>query len=382
LLHNLAELNVDNCPLASSFDEYRPAFTLSSDMKNLIASRNQKLIFESNLYSNNATIDIINEFEQCKKCNSNTSSLSISCEQNQNDFSIFDFNHSQNKNSLCQCHFFNDIISNKVNYSSTTLNQEIETETLTLSDDNDNNTIEEPINNEDKIELKIPTLKELAARTIVRNHLSMSTNFLHENLLNYLLSYKTCSFCHGPYFETYVRRVRILHKAGNDIPFEYRLCRVHFNTNEERIREMFKVRPITSPRSLNTLNKSKSKDANSSINNNASVQKISSSTSDLNIFRSKSLSFTNSLNSQQKGKIKHLLNITSKHLPKKLSKNSMDGVEYFSNKHNSNKKYPKEINEKDNFQSKSLTVNELLNMKQPSLPYLHFPSSMNDLKNI
>jgi len=273
-----------------------------------------------------------------------------------------------------------------VNSSSTTLNQEIETETLSLSDDDeDNNTIEEPINNENKIELKIPTLKELAARTIVRNHLSMSTSLLQDDLLNYLSSYKTCSFCHGPYFETYIRRVRIMHKEGREVPFEYRLCRAHFNTNEERIREMFKIRPITAPRSLNALENKKEKkykyndvssssDGSSCTLNNTVVPNISSSNT--------SKPSLSSLNSKHKNNVKHIFSIKAKH--RKSSKDSMDSIDSSSSDYNSNsssKKYSnKDMNEL--ISSKSVTVNELLNMKQPSLPSLHYPESMSNLRNI
>jgi hypothetical protein len=409
---SLTELEIENCPLASSFDECNPAFVLSSEMKDLIVSRNQRLLLESTKYQNHATLDMINELEQYKKYYSNTSSLSITCDQNMNDLSIFDFNNPLNKNlSYHNCHFFKDIMLNKnlrVNSSSTTLNQELETESISLNeDDEDNSTIEEPINNENKVELKIPTLKELAARTIIRNHLLMPTHLIQDDLLYYLSSYKTCSFCHGPYFETYIRRVRILHKNDKDIPYEYRLCCVHFNSNEERIREMFKIRPITAPKSLRDIenqNKRYKYKDNEGTNNDSSIYSLnnsvvpntstsSSSTSSLNDITTKnqklSLKSTGSdSTSQYRNSVKHIFTIKSKHYRKNIKGSSVtNGLtnndiknEQVNNYNLSRNNSSEDINASLSSLSKSVTVNELLNMKQPSLPRL--PSQINGIKNI
>jgi len=392
-IDNLTELGIENCPLAISFDECRPAFTLSTEMKDLIVSRNQKLLLESSKYQNNHTLDMINELEQYKKYYSNTPSLSLTCDQN-----IFDVSH---------CHFFNDILLNKnlrVNLSSTTLNQEIETETLSLDEDNDDSssTIEEPINTDYKVELKIPSLKELAARTIVRNRLLMPTHLLQDDLLYYLSSYKTCSFCHGPYFDLYIRRVRVMYKDNKDIPFEYRLCRAHFNTNEERIKEMFKVRPITAPKSLNSLDlhqdkKYKFKDNDVGSNdsstyslNNSVVPNTLSSNPSLNDITSKtnkpsfSSSPSNDSNVSHKNGVKHIFNFKSKYHNRKHLKD----INYTINNNaiisNDKEYFQRDIltDEPSALLTKSVTVNELLNMNQPSLPSLSYPTQINSIKNI
>lgn len=273
-------------------------------------------------------------------------------------------------------------------------------------DDEDNNTIEEPIRNENKVELKIPTLKELAARTIIRNHLLMPTNLLQDDLLYYLSSYKTCSFCHGPYFDIYIRRVRILHKNNKEIPFEYRLCRAHFNSNEERIREMFKIRPNTAPKSLRAVEsqekKYKYKDNESIINDgsiytlNNSVVPNSSSTSSSSFSSSnditektEKLSLTSSRldsssTSHHKNSVKQIFNKKSKQHKKNIKgTNNMLNTEALNNQNNINeKKYThNNINIESISRLKSVTVNELLNMKKPSLPSLQYPSQ-SCLKNI
>lgn len=288
-----------------------------------------------------------------------------------------------------------------MNLSSTTLNQEIETESISLNsndnnNDDDNSTIEEPINYDNKVELKIPSLKELAARVIVRNHLLMPTHILQDDLLYYLSSYKTCSFCHGPYFETYIRRVRVMHKEGKEIPFEYRLCRAHFNSNEERIKEMFKVRPITAPRSLNISDNKQEKKFRFKENDFIATSKNSScgdfgNTSAHSSF-SAILSKTNKLslssspsNIYKKNSMKHIFNIKSKPYHQKSSK-SIDSFHYISSStSNYNKRYHYrsvyEISSKSTTPN-SITVNELLSMKQPSLPILTYPSHMSSVKNI
>lgn len=110
----------------------------------------------------------------------------------------------------------------------------------------------------------VPTLKELAARLIVRNgllhsRLEYETNqddetelFLSQNLRDYLDSAHECAYCQGPFFETYVMRGRMIPRGFEepDLPIEYKLCSCHWTTEEERIRSMFIQPPITAPKPL------------------------------------------------------------------------------------------------------------------------------------
>ena len=82
------------------------------------------------------------------------------------------------------------------------------------------------------------TLKELAARMIIESKVPI-TNTTKAHLKDYLSLRSFCSSCGGPYFEYMVSRVRIVTRQDQRIPFEARLCKSHWNTEEQRIKNMF-----------------------------------------------------------------------------------------------------------------------------------------------
>ncbi|RKP38559.1 hypothetical protein BJ085DRAFT_5151, partial [Dimargaris cristalligena] len=89
---------------------------------------------------------------------------------------------------------------------------------------------------------RVPTLAELAARTLVRWRVPVSAR-LPPHLQAYLGSVNFCTYCHGPYFENCHKRWRFMTKSTKRIPLEYRLCSPHWNTDVERIRAMFAPPP-------------------------------------------------------------------------------------------------------------------------------------------
>ncbi|KAL1916775.1 uncharacterized protein VTP21DRAFT_5479 [Calcarisporiella thermophila] len=91
-----------------------------------------------------------------------------------------------------------------------------------------------------------PSLVELAARTIVRQGMRVPPN-IPPRLIDYLSEAKTCGFCGGPYFESHVIRGRIVEKNEQLVPLEYRLCRPHWNREQERIAALFSALPETAP---------------------------------------------------------------------------------------------------------------------------------------
>lgn len=93
---------------------------------------------------------------------------------------------------------------------------------------------------------EIPSLKELASRIIIRRNIPISEN-LSDELKCYLGSVHQCSFCHGPYFETYEKRNQLIRRNDVNIPLEYRLCISHWTSEEERIKVLFTKLPYTSP---------------------------------------------------------------------------------------------------------------------------------------
>lgn len=96
-----------------------------------------------------------------------------------------------------------------------------------------------------------PSLLEVCGRSIKRRGKVIKTELLPQHLQNYLQSAKSCTSCHGPYFESCVLRGRLMEKTDLHIPLEYSLCSAHWSTNNDRIQSMFSSQPTTS--SHNTL---------------------------------------------------------------------------------------------------------------------------------
>ncbi|KAI8059331.1 hypothetical protein BC940DRAFT_371945 [Gongronella butleri] len=63
---------------------------------------------------------------------------------------------------------------------------------------------------------------------------------LPEHLQAYLMTAQACSFCHGPYFESYVSRGRFIERHANQpVALEYRLCCAHWVDDQDRLLTMF-----------------------------------------------------------------------------------------------------------------------------------------------
>ncbi|KAJ3092752.1 Leucine-rich repeat-containing protein 63 [Quaeritorhiza haematococci] len=91
-----------------------------------------------------------------------------------------------------------------------------------------------------------PSLKELAARVIVRQQLPILKD-TQDDLKAYLASAHACSFCGGPYFSSFTRRNKMMEKNDAKVPLEYRLCIPHWNTEQERVSLLFCPLPETAP---------------------------------------------------------------------------------------------------------------------------------------
>ncbi|OZJ03512.1 hypothetical protein BZG36_03429 [Bifiguratus adelaidae] len=98
-----------------------------------------------------------------------------------------------------------------------------------------------------------PSLKEVCARTIVRNSLPILAATA-DDIKDYLVSHRTCSFCGGPFYDSFVVRGRIVEKGdGVFVPYEYKLCAAHWNDESERVHCLFAGRPDTAPKVSTTL---------------------------------------------------------------------------------------------------------------------------------
>lgn len=93
-----------------------------------------------------------------------------------------------------------------------------------------------------------PSLFEYCARAAVRAEMPIPAH-ISEHIKEYLAQVQTCSFCGGPYFQSYVTRGRFIERtARQQIALEYKLCVAHWNTEDERRMVMFCETPITAPR--------------------------------------------------------------------------------------------------------------------------------------
>ncbi|KAG0063556.1 hypothetical protein BGZ89_009795 [Linnemannia elongata] len=92
-----------------------------------------------------------------------------------------------------------------------------------------------------------PTLMELAARVILRQGMVVPP-LMPSHLKAYLRTSQRCSFCDGPYFESSVKRGKLIEKNEVLVPLEYTLCMPHWNTEIERVKLLFGPRPVTSPK--------------------------------------------------------------------------------------------------------------------------------------
>jgi Leucine-rich repeat (LRR) protein len=89
-----------------------------------------------------------------------------------------------------------------------------------------------------------PSLLEICARTVVRQQINIDS-ILPSHMVSYIKSAKSCTSCHGPYYESYVLRGRLMEKTDMHIPLEYTLCSAHWSDADDRILSMFSTQPET-----------------------------------------------------------------------------------------------------------------------------------------
>jgi Leucine-rich repeat (LRR) protein len=91
-----------------------------------------------------------------------------------------------------------------------------------------------------------PSLRELAARTIIRHQIPIPVT-LPTVLKRYLASAGQCSECGGPYFEHIFWRHRLFTKQYRELWLEHRLCSNHWTNEHGRIASLFGELPSTAP---------------------------------------------------------------------------------------------------------------------------------------
>lgn len=89
-----------------------------------------------------------------------------------------------------------------------------------------------------------PSLFETCARITVRSKMNIPNQFPH-HIKHYLSLADTCSYCKGPFFDSYVTRTRFIErKARQIIALEHTLCSAHWSNDEDRLLAMFSQQPI------------------------------------------------------------------------------------------------------------------------------------------
>ncbi|ORX57173.1 L domain-like protein [Piromyces finnis] len=170
---------------------------------------------------------------------------------------------------------------------------------------------------------EIPSLKELASRVIIRRNISI-TDDLSDELKQYLGSVHQCSFCHGPFFETFEKRNQLIRRNDVNIPLEYRLCISHWSSEEERVKVFFSKMPYTAPQPINKYCSGSCSNLNFSDGNLKGLKSKSTVNNDCNKSKIKlTKSRSNILSSSRNGS-RSKLNLSSSTLSSLISSPSID----------------------------------------------------------
>jgi hypothetical protein len=104
-----------------------------------------------------------------------------------------------------------------------------------------------PFEEEHTYELKHdpPSLLETCARIAVRSKLGIP-NGLADHLKEYLSRADTCSHCKGPFFDSYVTRVRFIERRVRQaMVLKHTLCSAHWSNEDDRLLALFSSQPIS-----------------------------------------------------------------------------------------------------------------------------------------
>lgn len=89
-----------------------------------------------------------------------------------------------------------------------------------------------------------PSLFETCARIAIRSEVDIPSQ-LADHIKDYLARANTCSHCNGPFFDSYVTRVRYIERrVRQPLALEYTLCSAHWSNESDRLLAMFSHQPI------------------------------------------------------------------------------------------------------------------------------------------
>ncbi|KAI9267950.1 hypothetical protein BDA99DRAFT_504457 [Phascolomyces articulosus] len=100
-----------------------------------------------------------------------------------------------------------------------------------------------------------PSLFELCAREAVRMKIPVP-EYMSDHIQEYFGRVQTCSFCDGPFFDSYVTRGRFIERSTRQpIALDYKLCAAHWNSEDDRLISMFAPPPLSTPQPNTTVRK-------------------------------------------------------------------------------------------------------------------------------
>ncbi|KAI7850095.1 hypothetical protein BDC45DRAFT_447545 [Circinella umbellata] len=92
-----------------------------------------------------------------------------------------------------------------------------------------------------------PSLFELCARQTVRMKIPVP-EYMSDHIQEYFGRAQTCSYCNGPFFDSYVTRGRFIERSTRQpIALDYKLCAAHWNSEDDRLLSMFTLPPLSTP---------------------------------------------------------------------------------------------------------------------------------------
>ncbi|KAG2210558.1 hypothetical protein INT47_002500 [Mucor saturninus] len=93
-----------------------------------------------------------------------------------------------------------------------------------------------------------PSLFETCARIAIKSQTNI-TSQLADHIKEYLSRADKCSYCSGPFFESYVTRARFIERRARQyMALEYTLCSAHWSNENDRLLAMFAEQPVTTKR--------------------------------------------------------------------------------------------------------------------------------------
>jgi Leucine-rich repeat (LRR) protein len=99
----------------------------------------------------------------------------------------------------------------------------------------------------DELKHDPPSLFEICARNVVKSNIPLPVG-ITKNITDYLKTCQKCTFCHGPFFDSYVGRSRIIERTARQlIVLDYKLCSAHWTDENDRMTAMFSTSYYTTP---------------------------------------------------------------------------------------------------------------------------------------